>query len=524
MRSRILRGWSIRGLLEVVGAVANSARDLPAQTAQWIWGESRGASGPPMVWLREFTAPASVPTAQLSFAAGHCEAEVRLNGRRVASLDGYSAPCVRDVTSLLVAGRNQLELRALSTGGPSAVALRLEATAATGQEVLIVTDESWNRVTPAPAENAPPAPAETVSLGEVHEFELDPRRQFGLAPTDDYEQWRRALGDGAEPASFQIPDGFEIARVRAAQAEEGSWISLAFDPRGRLVIGREDRGLLRATLSDDGTSVQVMETIDNSLLECRGLCFAGDSLYVNANNSKAFYRLRDSNGDDRFDDVQLLKRLPGSVGHGRNDVVLGPDGYLYLMHGDSVEIPRDAVDWTSPYREHRQGKSTLEGHLLRTDLEGRRWEVLAAGLRNPYGIAFHADGEPFTYDADAEFDMGAPWYRPTQVKHLTTGSDFGWRGVTGKWPPYYPDHPDNAPPNVHIGKGSPTSIRFGYGSAFPRPYQESLFILDWAYGRIIAVRLVPWGASYLGQATHFLQGRPLNVTDLDFGPDGAMYF
>ena len=48
--------------------------------------------------------------------------------------------------------------------------------------------------------------------------------------------------------------------------------------------------------------------------------------------------------------------------------------------------------------------------------------------------------------------MGSPWYRPTRVVHLAPGADFGWRGVTGKWPPYYPDHPDNAVPNLDIGE------------------------------------------------------------------------
>ena len=58
--------------------------------------------------------------------------------------------------------------------------------------------------------------------------------------------------------------------------------------------------------------------------------------------------------------------------------------------------------------------------------DGSEKEIFCAGLRNPYGIAFNADGEAFTYDADAEFDMGTPWYRPTKVKHLTSGADFGY--------------------------------------------------------------------------------------------------
>jgi len=48
--------------------------------------------------------------------------------------------------------------------------------------------------------------------------------------------------------------------------------------------------------------------------------------------------------------------------------------------------------------------------------------------------------------------------------------------------------------------------------------------MDWAYGVIHAVHLTPRGSTYEGRSEVFLQGRPLNVTSLDFGPDGSMYF
>ena len=254
------------------------------------------------------------------------------------------------------------------------------------------------------------------------------------------------------------------------------------------------------------------------------MLYAHGALYANANNSKGLYRLRDADGDDKFDEVRLLREFPGGVGHGRNDLALGPDGMIYSIHGDSVDVPAaDVVDLTSPFREARRGEKTSEGWLLRTDRDGTKWEVIAAGMRNPFGIAFNGVGDPFTYDADAEFDMGAPWYRPTRVLQLRSGADFGWRGVTGKWPPYDPDHADNALPMLDIGKGSPTAVAFGTGSKFPPSYRDALFILDWAYGRVLAVHLFPRGAGYRAQAETFLKGRPLNVTDLAIGPDGAMY-
>jgi len=353
----------------------------------------------------------------------------------------------------------------------------------------------------------------------------------------DYEQWRLAQKSGAvaDPATVSTLPGFKIDLVRIARPEEGSWISLAFDPRGRAVIGREDKGLLRLSLAEDRSSVKQVESIEETLLECRGLLFAHNSLYVHANNSKGLYRLRDTDGDDRFDEVRLLRKTEGGVGHGRNGLALGRDGMIYLAMGNNVQVPADR-DAASPYRNYANDRllpcawneflfdSDVVppcGHIVRTDAEGKSWELFAGGFRNPYGLAFNRDGELFTYDADMEWDAGAPWYRPTCVMHVVSGGEYGWRQETNCWPAHYAD---SLPRAVDIGLGSPTGVRSGERSNYPGKYKEALYVLDWAYGRIIAVHLQPQGASYSGSAETFIKGRPLNVTDLDFGPDGAMYF
>ncbi|HEV3006419.1 MAG TPA: c-type cytochrome, partial [Pirellulales bacterium] len=317
---------------------------------------------------------------------------------------------------------------------------------------------------------------------------------------------------------------------------EGSWISIDFDPRGRLVVAREDKGLLRLTLPATGDAEVHVETIDDTLEECRGLLHAFGDLYVNANNSKGFYRLRDSDGDDRYDQSELLLFTPGGVGHGRNDLALGPDGMIYLIHGNNVRLSAQLDDGISPLAHY--GEDALlpcdwdrtlfdgdvaapGGHVLRTDRDGKRWELVAGGMRNAYGLDFNADGELFTYDSDMEWDVGAPWYRPTRVDHVVSGADFGYRQGTKMWPSW---SPDGLPSSLDIGKGSPTGVKFGTKSRFPPEYRSALFILDWAYGRIFAVHLTPRGASYDCRAELFIKGRPLNVTDLDFGPDGSMYF
>ena len=358
-----------------------------------------------------------------------------------------------------------------------------------------------------------------------------PRRMWGIgarpariSPLEDYTQWKRALGDEAESDSgrFQLVEGFEIELVRAATEDDGSWVALAFDESGRLTIAREDRGLLRLLFDEPGGSIAKVETIDDELLECRGLVYVDGDLYANANNSKALYRLRDTDSDGDFDETTVIREFPGSVGHGRNQLAVH-GGAIWSICGDAVDVPTDMIDRTSPFREARRGESTREGFLARFDMRSGEWELYCAGLRNPFGVAFNRDGEAFTYDADAEYDMGSPWYRPTRVVHLRSGADYGWRGVTKQWPPYDPDHPDNAQPLLDIGKGSPTAVDFGYDSSFPPVYRDALYILDWAYGRVLAVHMTPRGGTYRAQAETFLQGSPLNVTGIDFGPDGAMY-
>lgn len=507
----------------LVIAVMFFAVALPAAADDpyWIWSQAKRQANTTATFDKPFSIQQPVTSAVLRSATQSSDLQISLDESRLGEIESYAPLFQLDVTDRLRTGDHRLEVRGTSVPGPAAFFLQLDLTFVDGSRRSIGTDTTWRAATGEAGDRSP-----AVSFGAVSSRLLIPREwQVGISALDNYEQWRQAQGTkaGGNPASFLISPGFEIQLVRSAQEGEDSWVSLAFDPQGRAIIAREKVGLLRMSLSVDGTQVTQVETINNTLQECRGLLFVGNDLFADANNSKGLYRLP-GNAAGQFGEPQLLYASAGGVGHGRNDLALGPDQQIYIIHGDSVTLPSDAVDHTSPFREARKGRQTSEGHLLRIDPNGGKVHVLASGLRNPFGIDFNSEGDIFTYDADAEHDMGAPWYRPTRVSHLVTGGDFGWRGVTGSWPPYYPDHPDDAIPNLDIGKGSPTAVKFGTRSHFPDKFKKALFILDWAYGRIIAVHLTPRGSSYLMTAETFLKGRPLNVTDLDFGQDGSMYF
>jgi putative heme-binding domain-containing protein len=162
------------------------------------------------------------------------------------------------------------------------------------------------------------------------------------------------------------------------------------------------------------------------------------------------------------------------------------------------------------------------GCVYRVDPDGKQWDLISNGYRNPYDMAFNRHGELFTFDADMEWDMNTPWYRPTRVCLVTSGSEFGWRNGAGKWPPYYLD---SLPAVLDVGPGSPTGVTFGYGARFPAKYQEAFFICDWSYGKLYAVHLTPEGSAYRGELEEFVTGTPLPLTDIVINPrDGAMYF
>ncbi|MEO8353709.1 MAG: c-type cytochrome [Chthoniobacteraceae bacterium] len=373
----------------------------------------------------------------------------------------------------------------------------------------------------------------------------------------------------ATPADqLTVPPGFKVELLRSASEREGSWVSMAVDDKGRLYISPQGAipesgfskdskwgGLWRATLDDAG-QIAAWDKVPVPVGDAMGMLWAFDSLYVSGEGpeGRGIYRLKNTNGDDTLDSAEMWKKVPGGNGeHGAHALVLGPDSKsIYIVHGNATPLVED-VDANSPYRNY--GEDILiprvmdpvatffdnlkipYGTVLRTDENGTKWELMAGGFRNPYDIDFNADGELFTYDSDMEWDVGLPWYRPTRILHVVPGGEFGFREGNQKWPEYYED---SLPAAVNIGLGCPTGVKFGTKSNFPEKYRRAFFVMDWTFGRLMAVHLHPKGASYvaanpLASYTYprgpessedvevFLSGKGMPLTDLEFGKDGAMY-
>jgi len=348
----------------------------------------------------------------------------------------------------------------------------------------------------------------------------------------------------ASPADrIKAPKGFQVDLIYSVPQEtQGSWVNMTVDPKGRLIVSDQYGKLYRVALPSVGGPARAInvEAIDVPIGEAQGLLWAFDSLYVVVNRGRKYdsglYRVRDTDGDDRLDNVELLRKLDGGGEHGPHAVILAPDGKsLYVVAGNATAltaidgslVPRVwGEDNLLPRMVDGAGFMTDEkapgGHICRVSPDGKRWELVAIGFRNPFDIAFNRDGELFTYDSDMEWDVNMPWYRPTRVINVASGGDFGYRNGSGKWPPYYID---SLPPVVNVGPGSPTGIVFGYGAKFPVNYQDALYICDWSYGKLYALHMAPKGSTYTGELEEFLAGTPLALTDVVVNPkDGAMYF
>ena len=489
----------------------------------WIWGEGNDNK----TWYFRKTFSAQPGWTGTAIASCDNVMTVYLNGKKVFSSSEWQSPESREIGSLLKRGENQILVEANNAGGIAAFAMKLmlvNKRDPNAEPVYIVTDDSWTASRKKDGTDA-------VAVRTVG--------KMGDQPWGNVFSKSRLAGSQLRNV-FQTPPGFQVELLYTVPKDElGSWVCITFDDKGRLIASDQgNKGLCRITPppigSDEPTKV---EPLDVKMTSAQGMLSAFGHLYcsVNGGPGSGFYRLTDTDGDDQYDEVKKLQSFRGGGEHGPHAIRLSPDGKsLFVIAGNHTDPPKfDASRIPSNWDEdlllprqwdargHARGKLAPGGWIAKTDPDGETWEMFSVGYRNPYDMAFNADGELFAYDADMEWDLGSPWYRPTRVCHAISGSEFGWRSGTGKWPTYFPD---SLPPVVEIGPGSPVGVEFGYGTKFPAKYQKSLYLLDWTFGTIYAIHLTPNGSTYDGERTEFLSRTPLPLTDATVGPDGALYF
>jgi putative heme-binding domain-containing protein len=346
--------------------------------------------------------------------------------------------------------------------------------------------------------------------------------------------------------NITIPKGFVIEELyKPGNHDQGSWVSVTKDDKGRLYTSDQYGNIYRVTLPDAVNKLDKVdvEKLDLTIGLAQGLLWHKGELYalVNSNDKRdlmihsGLYKITDSTGDGEFDNVKMLRSFEGQGEHGPHNVILSPDGqFLYLVLGNHTDIPKDLKSVVPKVWDednlipvikdpsgHANTRKAPGGWLVKTDFEGKEWTLMSVGMRNTYDIAFNPDGELFGFDSDMEYDLGMPWYRPIRLTHITSGSEFGWRTGTGK---FSAEYPDNLPGIGNLGQGSPTGLLEGKGLKFPSYYQKGFYLFDWSYGTMYYASLKPEGSSYTTEITEFVSGIPLPLTNGIAGDDGSMYF
>ena len=501
----------------------------------WIWGAKNNIAKQE-VWFRSSFELKEAPTkAQLlAVADNHCE--VWLNGKQLGGSDDWAQPFAAEVGADLKAGVNTIAVLGRNDGGIAAMAFRLSV----GKKVLAESGDNWKTSLANPGKGW-----DAAGFDDAKWTAAVVVKKMGEAPWGNPFSGNKPVAKGGKraPATAVAPadelilrPGFKAELLHLVpKPEQGTWVSLAVSPEGDLVAGDQGGVLWRVSLKDPAKPV--VTKIDTKFFGCHGLLFAHGALYACASEKGKgdIWRLRDTKGDGSYDEQTLIRPLKGSGEHGPHQLVLDRDGSILVVGGNHTKLPDDEKagaptkrydedDLLKKYEDangHASGIKAVGGWIARMDKDGKDWVRVTASFRNPYDCSVAPDGDIFTYDSDMEWDMGAPWYRPTRIYLCTPGGELGWRSGAGN--NAFPTL-DMQPALVDIGPGSPTGTTMGTGAKFPADYQRAFFACDWTFATLYAIHLTPEGGGWKARKEVFAAGKPFSVTDAVIRPqDGHMY-
>jgi len=342
--------------------------------------------------------------------------------------------------------------------------------------------------------------------------------------------------------------------------------ALCFDKKGRLYVGagpqyrgpREDSptDYIKILIDEDGDGVaEKVKTFAEGLNSVQGMAWKGNELWVA--NAPELTVLRDTDEDDVADDYQIIFTGMNNLRHSVHGLNWGPDGWLYFSMGntwvkpnapkpirdlqgiksdDETQYPLTKVYTreTYPKSYHPLNKDEKEGGIFRCRPGGYGLELYARGMRNPWDICMDSG---FNW-LGTDNDPGRPAERifmPVRWGHYSMRHPwmFDWMGKNLAVAPS-----SDLFPGV---SGSGTGVVYYDSIHFPEKYRHRYLIADWTNNCIFLYsakwdgslqvpaeekrKIVDGGATQAGDLGYQgAKGRALfRPTDIDVGPDGALY-
>ncbi|MCR9296161.1 MAG: c-type cytochrome [bacterium] len=511
--------------------IAGQGNLATGQEANWIWSPEHppGQAATGDCYLRrtmQLSSPVEEATVTLTADDRY---ELFVNGQKIGRGNSINQMEQYDIAKFLTRGRNVVAIRATNLApGPAAVAARVFIKPTSGQWLSYSTDGNWRTALDA---------SSGWQMASFNDSRWKPAQVFGMlgktAPWD-----RREESDPqriSENQRFRISQEFAVDEILGDE-QTGSLINLAFNEFGHIIASQENGPLLLIYDSNKDGVVDKVRNYCDLVQNIQGILPLNGDVFVTGTGPEGpgVYRLIDSDRNGALEEaVKLIGFKGDSFEHGAHGLTLGPDGRVYCVLGNHVQYDGEFAE-TSPLRNYYEGDlvrpkyedpgghaSRIKapgGTVIRFDVQAEKVELVAGGLRNAFDLTFHPNGSLYVHDSDMESDEGSVWYRPTSLYEVVEGGDFGWRSGWSKWPSYYYDR---LPTLLETGRGSPTGACTYDHHMFPARYHGSLFLADWTEGQILCVRMNENGQA---QSDVFIEGKPLNVTDVAVGPDGWLYF
>ena len=281
----------------------------------------------------------------------------------------------------------------------------------------------------------------------------------------------------ADDLPFEMAEGFQVTMAAGDELVHDCFC-MTTDGMGRPVVSGP--GYIKTLIDDNEDGVYDRAVVWSKLPQqgAQGLWAEGRKiLWV---GDGGLWSSEDKNGDLVADGSPTkLIEFPTGGEHHAHAIRKGPDGYWYVIAGNfSNGISSLLNDQNSPISRPRAGT------LWRISPDFSTKSVWSHGMRNCYDFDFLPDGQIVTFDSDCERESALPWYRPTRVFVLAPGSDAGWCGQTWKDHDEYITMPQTI---ASLGRGSPTGVAVYTHHSFPPKYHGAAFVLDWTFGRVIAV-------------------------------------
>ena len=139
----------------------------------------------------------------------------------------------------------------------------------------------------------------------------------------------QSVSDSATPVRNTCACRFQCGvTVFGTQAQQGSWVAMCNDDKGRIIVSDQFGGLYRFTPPAPGKQLQQsdIEKVPAKIRAANGLLAKG-ALYVAVNDYErkfpsGLYRVTDSDGDDKLDKVVLLREMFARGDHGVHAICL----------------------------------------------------------------------------------------------------------------------------------------------------------------------------------------------------------